>query len=63
MEQYPELASHVAKNEAEAAKESGNKAFSEKRCAAANFVFVEHVELLRAKIMHIADRSLPYFFA
>jgi hypothetical protein len=33
-EQYPELASVVAKNEAEAAKELGNKAFSDKRCAA-----------------------------
>lgn len=31
VQQYPELASHVAKNEAEAAKELGNKAFSEKR--------------------------------
>lgn len=30
-EQYPELASVVAKNEAEAAKDLGNKAFSEKR--------------------------------
>ncbi len=32
-EQYPELANLVAKNEAEAEKEKGNKAFSEKRCA------------------------------
>lgn len=32
-EQYPELASLVAKNEAEAEKEKGNKAFSEKRSA------------------------------
>lgn len=32
VQQYPELASHVAKNEAEAAKELGNKEFSEKRC-------------------------------
>ena len=30
-EQYPELASLVARNEAEAEKEKGNKAFSEKR--------------------------------
>ena len=30
-EQYPELASLVAKNEAEAEKEKGNKAFSGKR--------------------------------
>ena len=30
-EQYPELASLVAKNEAEAEKEKGNRAFSEKR--------------------------------
>ncbi len=32
-EQYPELANLVAKNEAEAEKENGNKAFSEKRYA------------------------------
>jgi len=32
-EQYPELASLVASNEAEAEKEKGNKAFSEKRSA------------------------------
>lgn len=31
VEQYPELASLVAKNEAEASKELGNRAFSEKR--------------------------------
>ena len=30
-QQYPELASHVAKNEAEAEKDAGNKAFAAKR--------------------------------
>ena len=30
-EQYPELASMVAKNEAEAEKDKGSKAFNEKR--------------------------------
>ena len=34
-EQYPELASLVAKNEAEAEKEKGNRAFSEKRSVSA----------------------------
>ena len=30
-EQYPELAAHVAKNEAEEEKDKGNKAFAAKR--------------------------------
>lgn len=38
-EQYPELVGLVAKNEAEAEKEKGNKAFSEKRSVFSSVVY------------------------
>ncbi len=37
-EQYPELASMVAKNEAEAEKDKGSKAFNEKRSTTMSYL-------------------------